>query len=594
MRKRKGEKKIIGLMVEEIISDFSKEYIQSIVNVVRPDDNIRLIVLAGKYIHDYDYDDIKSYNTVFNTIFRLSEQCHIDGLIIHLGSMSSEKMAEIKSLYSEHFHSIPKVFVSLNTQNYTTVNYDHASGIREAMDYLINGDGLTKFCMLGGREDNVDACDRKNIFIDCLRENGLEYTEEQFENTDMSPNCVVEATALLDRNPGVQAVFCVNDAAAKGLYDAMELKGLTPGKDLLVFGFDNTRMSGALSPTLSSIGSADCTIGQKAIELLLKKLNHEEVSSAFVPTRLYGRESLQYDMYDYNFVDIMTADNTFINRMFDDCFYRYKNELNDDSSVDLKRLFNIFMSKIFLAIKNRYISFEEYNEIKRMINKFFEKGIMDYTDATKLINSIERLQNSLNALQRSPAARIIINRLFSVMRDNAICSIAEQENYLRSAYAENRSNLQEFLICGMQSGNTPEQNSEKLLRMLELLGLQNAVLYMYDEPAKFDHTKTMVFPETLRMRCVIKAGKLYLLPKERQSCQLSDLFIRDELPLKCKGYATFIIFYGDNIYGFLLCELAGDIYDRGEHIAIQLGKSFYINEMQKKIKDKDITKGCVQ
>ena len=219
---------------------------------------------------------------------------------------------------------------------------------------------------------------------------------------------------------------------------------------------------------------------------------------------------------------------------------------------------------------------------------------MDYTDATKLINSIERLQNSLNALQRSPAARIIINRLFSVMRDNAICSIAEQKNYLRSTYAENRSNLQEFLICGMQSGNTPEQNSEKLLRMLELLGLQNAVLYMYDEPAKFDHTKKMVFPETLRMRCVIKAGKLYLLPKERQSCQLSDLFIRDELPLKCKGYATFIIFYGDNIYGFLLCELAGDIYDRGEHIAIQLGKSFYINEMQKKIKDKDITKGCVQ
>lgn len=67
-----------------------------------------------------------------------------------------------------------------------------------------------------------------------------------------------------------------------------------------------------------------------------------------------------------------------------------------------------------------------------------------------------------------------------------------------------------------------------------------------------------------------------------------------EIKNKNETYATFIIFYGDNIYGFLLCELAGDIYDRGEHIAIQLGKSFYINEMQKKIKDKDITKGCVQ
>lgn len=583
MRKRKGEKKIIGLMVEEIISDFSKEYIQSVINAVRPDDDIRLIVLAGKYYEDTDaFDDIRYYKTVYNTIFRLGEQCHIDGLIIHLGSMSAEKMARVKSRYSQHFYDIPKIFVGLKTDKYTTVNYDHASGIIEAMDYLIKGDGLTKFCMLGGREDNVDARDRKEIFVNCLRSNGLVYTEDQFENTDMSTGCVEEATALLDRNPGVQAVFCVNDASAKGLYDAMKLKDLTPGKDILVFGFDNTRMSGSLSPTLSSIGSSDCTLGHKALELLLKKLNDEEVESAFVPTRLYGRESLQYEMYDYSFVDMTNADQSFINRMFDDCFYRYKSELNDDRAVDLKRLFNIFMSKIFLAIKKRYISFEEYNEIERMINKFFEKGIMEYTDAIKLINSLERLQNSLNSIQRSPSARIIVNHLFSVMRNNAICSIAEQKNIEKTAFTQTRNNLQEFLICGMQGEGTPEQNSEKLLRMLGLLGLQNAVLYLYDEPAKFDHTHTMMFPEELKMKCVIKAGKLYLLPKERQSCILSDLFIRDELPLKCKGFATFIIFYGDYIYGFLMCELAGDIYDRGEHIAIQLGKSFYINDMQSK------------
>ena len=582
MRKRKGEKKIIGLMVEEIISDFAKEYIQSVINSVHADDNIRLIVLAGKYIEEInDNQEVISYKTVYNNIFRLGEQCHIDGLIIHIGSIGYEKLKVLSKYYSKRFHDIPKVFVGLTTENndLTTINYDHESGITEAMNYLINGDGLTKFCMLGGRVDNVDSNDRKKIFIKCLEDNGLTFTENNYFKSDMSTNCIAEASELLDKNPDVQAVFCVNDATAKGLYDAMKLRDLIPGKDILVFGFDNTRMAGALSPTLSSIGSDSCTVGQKALEVLLKKMNHEEVSSTLVPTRLYGRESLKYEMYDYSFVDMINVDQTFIYRIFDDCFYRYKNELSDDHAVDLKRLFFVFMSKIFRSIKNRYISFEEYNEIERMINKFFENGIMDYTDATKLVNSLERLQSTVNSLQRSPSARITINHLFSVMRDNAICSIAEQKNIEKSAFTDSSRRLQDFLICGMQSAGSQEENSEKLMRMMAMLGLENAVLYLYDKPAKFDHTPTMMFPEELKMRCIIKAGKLYLLPKERQSCSISDLFIRDEIPLKCKGFVTFCVFYGDYIYGFLLCELTGNIYDRGEHIAIQLGKSFYINDL---------------
>ena len=54
-------------------------------------------------------------------------------------------------------------------------------------------------------------------------------------------------------------------AAAKALYIVMQERGLVPGKDIMVFGFDNTRMSSELTPTLSSIGASEATLGQAAV-----------------------------------------------------------------------------------------------------------------------------------------------------------------------------------------------------------------------------------------------------------------------------------------------------------------------------------------
>ena len=49
----------------------------------------------------------------------------------------------------------------------------------------------------------------------------------------------------------------------------------------IVFGFDNTRMAGEISPTLSSVGADCCTLGQKAVEVLLDKMNGRRFNSAF-------------------------------------------------------------------------------------------------------------------------------------------------------------------------------------------------------------------------------------------------------------------------------------------------------------------------
>ena len=575
---KNSKPRIIGIVLEDIFTDFSKELIHSVNNAIPEDSNIRTIIIAGKYIKaNSDPPAIVSYSTVYNSIFRFDELCDIDGLIIHLGSMSNRKKKVIRTGYSEKFRSIPKVFIASDIEGETVINYDNELGIREAIDCLVNVNGLTKLCMLGGRDDNIDARARKQIFFRCLEEYGLEFSEDNYEKTDMSDQCYSAANRLLERNPGVQAVFCVNDSVAKPLYEALHARGLEPGRDVLVFGFDNTKMAGEMIPPLSSIGAGNSSLGKKALEVLLCKLDKKEVSSESVPTRLYGRESFSYDMYDYTTLEMLHISHSFIYRMFDDCFYRYKTESFKREQVDLRRLFFEFISRMLKAMKNRYMSTENFDTIGRMIDVFFEKGAMEYTDAIKLVKCIEKLQMSMNLQQKSPAANIMVNRLFQRMKDRAIYALSEQRANANDAHYEHIKNFQEFFALI----SSADSNINVVFRNIDKLGLKNTVLYMYEKPIKYDLSKQIVFPETVLLKCVLREKELYLLSKERQQCNINEMFTRNELSLKCRSYGAFPIFYSDILYGVLICELNDDICDRGEFISQQLGRAIFLNNIQK-------------
>lgn len=589
MFKKNAKPRVVGLILEEIATDFSKELIQGVVDAVPDDSSVRLIVIAGKYLNpDVDSANMLAYKTVYNSIFRLDELCDIDGLIIHLGSMSSRKKKVIKTGYSEKFQKMPKVFIASDIQGETVINYDNESGIREAVDSLVNVNNLTNLCMLGGRDDNIDARARKQIFIRCLQENGINFLDGNYESTDMSENCVDEAMRLLERNPGVQAIFCVNDSVARGLYEAMSQKDLVPGKDILVFGFDNTRMAGEMVPPLTSIGADSCTLGQKALEVLLAKLDGRKPVSESVPTRLYGRESMNYDMYDYTTLEMMNVNPSFIYRMFDDCFYRYHNTRLRRADVDLRRLYYEFIFRMLQSMKHRYMGHEEFESLGHMIDVFFEKGAMLYTDAIKLVKCIEKLQMAMNSQQRSPAANVRINRLFQRMKDRAIYSLAGQKTIEHDLHYDNVKMMHDFMVMSSTYGVNGDQRPDIVCRNIDKLGLTYAVLYLFDKPLKYDLTSRLIFPERIRLRCILRDNELYLLPKERQECFVSGMLTRNEFSLKCKGYAAFPVFYEDVLYGVVMCGLINNICDRGEYIALQLGRAIYLEKLREQSDNNEI------
>jgi len=579
--KNNNNKLTIGLIIENVYTEFAKDVVQSIVGSVPKNRDIEIVVVAGKYVDIGHEDDMQSrYKNVYNSIYRLEELCKFDGLLVALGSMAKVKKQIIIKRFVETLADVPKVFFVSELEGMVNVNYDNEPGIKEAVDYLVNICNFTKFGMLGGREDNLDSCRRKAIYENCLKKYKLELKPECYEATDMSVNTIPESERLLNRCPDLEVIFCVNDESAVGLYEAMKKKRLTPGKDIYVFGFDNTRKAGDMIPSLATIGAESVTLGQKSLELLLKMIDGEQVESVMVPTKLYGRDSCEYESNDYSSLEILNIDEEFIYRIFDDCFYRYRYNSIDEDSVDLRRLFYEFISRITKAMKNRYMSEEEYGETRELIETFFNNDATDYTDATKMLKSMIKFQNSINALQRNPSTAVTINRLFMHMRNSAIQALSRRMSTETSNFASNRVILENFLTECMDLSSSSTELINEIVGRFDRLGLKDAALFMFESPAIFEKDNAHVYPDEVSLRCYTKSEELFVIPPERQRCPITDIFKREELSSKKRGFIAFPIIFKDYIYGILVCILSEDIVDKGEYIAGQLGRTIYIAHTQ--------------
>ncbi|MBO4916211.1 MAG: LacI family DNA-binding transcriptional regulator [Oscillospiraceae bacterium] len=570
------EKHVIGLLVDDIFADYTKEVVRSVYDAIPTDGSVRLVVLVGRYDDGSDSDaNMRAYKTMYNTIYRFGSVCGMDGLIISLGGLSNMGAKALEAGVMRELRDIPKVFIAADIPDCTVVEYDNESGIRDAVDLLTNVYSYTRLCMLGGRDDNADAVERREIFVRCLEEKGLELPECAYVATDMSENCTAEAGRLLDANSGAQAIFCVNDAVAKGLYTAMRSRGLVPGKDIMVFGFDNTRMSGEMIPPLSSIGARTQTTGQRAVEMLLSRLGGEEIHSEKLPTRIYLRDSLPDERADFVPVDLIHMDDKTIYMLFDDCFYRYKNVRYDRERVDLRRLFLEITHRIQRAMERRFMGKATFNEITRMLDIFIDNGAMDYTDTRRLMSGIERIQTAVNTMKRSASTNVMINRLFLRVKDKLVFALSEAKETGWRQTTEDRERLRRLLVSATDYTGAGEERLDELVYGLSMLGQRNAALFLFDNAAKEDR-----FPANIRLRCVVKDGEVHIPSPERQSGAVREMFAREELPLRCKGFLAFPVFCGTEFYGVLACEPAGTVYDRGEFIADQLGRAVYMNKRQ--------------
>ncbi|MBV7300809.1 LacI family DNA-binding transcriptional regulator [Enterovibrio paralichthyis] len=169
---------------------------------------------------------------------------------------------------------------------------DNRRGMYVATRYLI-GLGHKRIAFVGGMASISDYVERREGFKDAMREAGLAVKEDDIETSSTKRHGgKIAVNRVLDRDDSITAVICFTDVVAYGVYTALRERGLTPGKDIAVVGFDDLEDSRLMSPALTTVRVRAEDIAQMATERLQQWRQNQQIpDNALVDVELVVRSS---------------------------------------------------------------------------------------------------------------------------------------------------------------------------------------------------------------------------------------------------------------------------------------------------------------
>jgi LacI family transcriptional regulator len=174
-----------------------------------------------------------------------------------------------------------------------TIDSDNLHGARLATEHLLDL-GHRRIAMLSGRPDLQSAQLREQGYRDALAAAGVPVDERLIQVGAYDPEVSVKpARELLGSPDRPTAVFAANDLSAIATIEVAKELGLRVPQDLSIVGFDNIPESALCSPPLTTVDQPIRTMGQRAIELLVRLIRGEVPQETHVrlATKLVVRQS---------------------------------------------------------------------------------------------------------------------------------------------------------------------------------------------------------------------------------------------------------------------------------------------------------------
>jgi len=163
------------------------------------------------------------------------------------------------------------VFVSQHELPFDTVRIDNYGGARALAESLV-GLGYTRFAAITGETALLTATDRLAGFTDGLADHGIRISPEHIVAGGFTRDGGYDgAVALADRGlDDVELIFAVNDVMAIGAMSGLRSRGIEPGRDVAIAGFDDIQTVRDVTPALTTVGIPLFDVGASAIAVALR------------------------------------------------------------------------------------------------------------------------------------------------------------------------------------------------------------------------------------------------------------------------------------------------------------------------------------
>ncbi len=177
--------------------------------------------------------------------------------------------------------------------NVLSVSIDNERAAFDAVSYLI-GKGRRRIAMITAKERTHVIIDRENGYRRALEKAGIPYDSELVVSGELDEDSgELGFETLMSRPRRPNALFVVSDELAFGAMTFAASRGITVGRDLLVFGFDNIPTKNTLIPRLSTVEQPWGLLGRTVIEKIIANLHADafDRNAYILPHSLILRDS---------------------------------------------------------------------------------------------------------------------------------------------------------------------------------------------------------------------------------------------------------------------------------------------------------------
>jgi DNA-binding LacI/PurR family transcriptional regulator len=172
------------------------------------------------------------------------------------------------------------------------IKIDHTESMKLVMDYLVSL-GHRDIAFFGGAQRVESTTEKLQQYSYLLGTNGLSFRGEYIQEGNYGESGGYDCMKRLLRCQHIPtAAIAINDYSAIGAMRAAYEHGLSIPEDLSIISFDNTFLSEAVRPKLTSVDYNYPEFGQMLVETALKAVERQDVKKIqYIKPRLVIRGS---------------------------------------------------------------------------------------------------------------------------------------------------------------------------------------------------------------------------------------------------------------------------------------------------------------
>jgi len=267
-----------------IVPDMSRSSVAEMVNGIA--------VEAKKYNYSLILYVLKDKYTSETEMLQEVVASQADG-ILYMNDEINEEQYKTLNLIKEEY-GVPVVLANTlypYDNNLTTVSIDYYQAAYEVTKNLIDEGRKNIYMLTTARKYMVNDL-KEAGYQKAIEEAGLEMNIFRTSG-DITVNTIHFNELYKDSSKKIDGVVAVRDSIAVSFINCMIEKGKKIPKDISVYGFQNTKYASLSRPKLSCVDIPIIDIGVKAMHLLKKEIDGENIKEKFnqLPHNIIIRET---------------------------------------------------------------------------------------------------------------------------------------------------------------------------------------------------------------------------------------------------------------------------------------------------------------